>query len=59
METKEAKAQFEVWEWKEKANSKIKDLPKGKMLEYIIAETKDFEEEINNFKNEQIIQKSS
>ncbi len=45
METKIPKVQLEVWEWKEKAYNKIKDLPVGEVLKHIIDGTKDLEQE--------------
>jgi len=57
METKISKAQLEVWEWKEKAYNKIKDLPKGKVLSYIIADTKEIEEQIKEYKRKHATQK--
>lgn len=55
MKTKISKAQLEVWEWKEKAYAKIKDLPKGEVLKYIIDDTKGLEKKIEDSKNKQII----
>lgn len=52
METKISKAQLEVWEWKERAYKKIKNLPPGETLKFIIEQTKDLETEIRKFKKE-------
>jgi len=46
METKDSKAQLEVWEWKEKAWQQIKDMPLDKGIEFILAQTKTIAEEI-------------
>ncbi len=56
METKIPKVQLEVWEWKEKAYNKIKDLPVGEVLKHIIDDTKDLEARIKNFKSKRIIE---
>ncbi len=53
MKTKVSKAQIEVWDWKEKVYQKIKDLPKGEVLKFIIAETKDLENKIKKSKQKQ------
>ncbi len=53
METKISKAQLEVWRWKEKVYNKIKDLPPGKILSYIIKDTKEIEEQIKKYKRKQ------
>ena len=54
METKESKAQLEVWEWKEKLYQQVKDLPRGEMLKFILAQTKDT---VANLKAKQKISK--
>jgi hypothetical protein len=46
MTAKISKAQIEVWEWKEKAYSLIKDLPKEEQIKIILQQTKDIVEQI-------------
>jgi hypothetical protein len=52
MESKTSKAQLEVWEWKDKAYQKIKDLPQGEWLKHITSETKALTEEIKKHKKQ-------
>lgn len=47
METKESKAQLEVWGWKEKAYNQINDMPLGEAIEYILNQTKRTGEELD------------
>ncbi len=54
MESKTSKAQLEVWEWKEKAYQKMKNIPKKAWLRHIIFETGILAEEINKHKREQL-----
>jgi hypothetical protein len=46
MTAKISKAQLEVWEWKEKAYSLIKDLPKEEQIKFILQQTKDIVERL-------------
>ena len=56
MKTKISKVQLEVWEQKEKAYNKIKDLPLGEVLNHIFDDTKDLEVSIKNFKSQRTIE---
>lgn len=47
METKESKAQLEVWGWKEKAYDQVKDMPLDKAIEFILKQTKETGEELD------------
>ena len=40
MKTNIAKAQLEVWKWKEQAHALIKDLPKEEQIKFILEQTK-------------------
>ena len=40
MESKDSKAQLEVWEWKEKIYTMIKDMPLEQGVELIMEQTK-------------------
>ena len=46
MESKDSKAQLEVWEWKEKAYNQIKGMPLEKAVEFIMEQTKKTAEEL-------------
>jgi hypothetical protein len=35
METKESKAQLDVWEWKEKAGEELLKIPSGERMAYL------------------------
>ena len=41
METKESKAQLEVWEWKEKAYEQTKNMTKEERLKFILSQTRE------------------
>jgi len=46
METKESKAQLEVWEWKEKAYNQIKDMTLEDGITFIMEQTKPIADEL-------------
>jgi len=52
MEAKVSKSQLEVWEWKERLYSEIKDLPKGERLNYIREKVKATVDRIREKKKE-------
>ena len=52
MESKDSKAQLEVWDWKEKSYNQIKDMPLDKAVEFIMEQTKQTADELNRKLNE-------
>jgi len=51
METAISKAQFEVWAMKEAVYKKIKNMPKNKIIEFILKDTEDTITKIMKTKN--------
>ena len=48
MEAKVSKAQLEVWEWKEKAYSQVKDMPLDKAIGFFIQQAKPIADELTH-----------
>jgi hypothetical protein len=57
MKTKDAKAQVEVWEWKQKAYEEVKHLSLHDSIAYILQKTQPIVDELNRKTKKSITKK--